>query len=754
MYTNPIDTEKKEDKKPQGKVRRWLEELKRYDEEFKGWKGTAAKVKARYKDEKRTYESRQWGSPTRFNVLWSNVQTLQPALYARTPKVEIRRRFQDKDAIGRAAAQALERATDFCVDSYDFDGVMRSVRDDRLIPGRGTARVRYEPFFNEKKTRKDFQPKEGKLYSEGGEVYKGGPSEIQQDEQGFYQEEIDSELVYEEVKAEFVHHLDFYHSPARSWDEVRWVGFRYFMTRAELIERFGDELGKEIKLDWSAEGDRAKKDDAWSAEGDRAKKDDAAQPEHQYFDKATIWEIWDKDSRMVHWIAKSYTEKPLESIKDPLQLKDFFPCPKPLYATLTTDSLVPVPDYIMYQDQAEELDELSARIDALTKAIRLAGVYDASFEGVQRIMDEGAENQLIPVENWPAFQTKGGFNGVVQWMPLQEAANVLKLLYEARDRAKATLYEVTGMSDIIRGNSNPSETATAQQIKGQFATLRLSDLQAEVQRFARDLIALKAEIIAEHFDPETIRMMSGTDFLAEDDYGVQVTFEQAIELLRSDVMREFRIDIETDSTINIDEQQEKQAVTEYLQATGQFISQVAPVIQNLPALAPFMNKAIEFAARRYQAGRNMESALEQSLGAVTQQAMMMHQRQMQQLPGPEQIQQMQQQMQQMQQKGQQLEQENMQLKMQVGNKQVDMQMKQAELGMKQQELALKADEAGKKFQIERAKFVAQESAKTLEELGLETPREASAPKITDVEFFVDPETGRKRARAVTSKGGE
>jgi len=383
--------------------------------------------------------------------------------------------------------------------------------------------------------------------------------------------------------------------------------------------------------------------------------------------------------------------------------------------------------------------------------LRLAGVYDASCEGLQRLVEESAENELIPIENWPQYAKEGGMQGTIQFLPIGEAAQVLQVLYDARDRAKADLYEVTGMSDIIRGASNPNETATAQQIKGQFATLRLSDKQAEVQRFARDLIAIKAEIIAEQFSEETLMLMAGTDMLAQTDQGVVVNFEQVVELLRSDVMRAFRVDIETDSTIAIDEQMEKQAATEYLASVGQFMNQGFPIAQQFPQMANFMMEAISSVSRRFNFGRSLEASLDQGLEAIKQQAMMMLQQQQQAAnqpppPDPKMVK--------VQQEGQ-AAQAKMQMDMQIKQSEMQMKMqeKQAEMALKQQEmlgqLQLQADKIQKEMQLKAAELARKGDLDTAADLGV--PFIPTQDKVTEVEFYDDPVTGTRKARAVTSR---
>src|SRR5690349_16121582 len=126
--------------------RKWclaLDLAKKSDEK---WRERGKKIVARYRDTRDGIQSQQ----VRYNILWSNIETLAPAIYARTPKANVARRNADKDPISRTACQLLERALQFELEYYnDFDSAMRNVVLDRLLPGRGVAWVRFEPHMAE-----------------------------------------------------------------------------------------------------------------------------------------------------------------------------------------------------------------------------------------------------------------------------------------------------------------------------------------------------------------------------------------------------------------------------------------------------------------------------------------------------------------------------------------------------------------------------------------------------------------------------
>lgn len=577
---------------PAGKYRRWLVEIQEAEQWCKPWHDDARKCLRRYRDrDSNGDEARKSGK--RLNIFWSNVSTLQPALYARRPKPVVERRYRDADPVGKVASELLQRAATFAIDGDGFDAVMKQVRDDRLIVGRGTAWVRYVPHFAA-----DGAPADGlSITTDAGEHESGEGA-------GDAVASPAEEIAYEEVAHDYVAWRDFLMSPARTWAEVRWVARKVPMARADLVRRFG-EAGRAVPLDTVA---LPGKDDPDSP---------AAKLRKGLAARATVYEIWDKAERRVCWLAKGH-EALLDERPDPLRLREFFPCPKPVFATVTTDSLLPIPDFYLYKDQADDLDDVVARLSRLTEACRAAGVYDATQDAsLGRLLQEGSDNRLIPVNNWGSFSDKGGMKGVMDFLPLDTIVAAIRELTAREQALKAQIYEITGISDIVRGYSEASETATAQQIKGRFATLRLNDAQKEIARFARDMVALTAEIISEHFQPQTIALMAG---VAEQPPDFQAQFLPAVALLRSDVMRNFRVDIETDSTIEVDEQADKEAAAEFMAAMGGYLREALPAAQMAPELLPMFGETALFLARRYRSGRQLEGAIEQGFAALQQRA--------------------------------------------------------------------------------------------------------------------------------------
>jgi hypothetical protein len=450
----------------------WNSQLKLAERTDEDWIKRGRQAVDRYRDERDQNEARA----SKYNVLWSNVETLKPVLYGRTPEPDVARRHKDQhDAVASLGAQILETALDYENDIEEFDAVMQQVVEDRLLPGRGVARVFYEPEFGEEEEDQDAEP----------------------DEEG--NQPTFQSVTNERAPVRYVFWEDYRETPARTEGEIWWKAYRVFMTRDELVERFGSEIGKKVTLDYTPSGVHAVASEAqWG-------------PLADMFKKATVWEIWDRKRKEAVWIAKAWSDAPLDSQDDPLELPDFFPSPPALRATTTNEQRVSVNDYVEYQDQAMELDTLTARIDRLTRALKVSGVYAGSEKmTLQQLVDDSSENKLIPVEDWTGFAgDKGGLNGLIQWLPVEQIARVLIQLYDARERTLRIIYQTTGIADILRGETNPIETLGAQQLKTQFATRRITRAQKDVARFARDLLRLKGAVMARHFMPETLSRMSG-----------------------------------------------------------------------------------------------------------------------------------------------------------------------------------------------------------------------------------------------------
>ena len=563
----------------------WYNTIGQYERTFKDWEGRADKIVKRYRDDSRTRNNPN----AKFNILWSNVQTITPAIFARLPRPDVSRRFRDNDPIGRVASMMLERALDYEITHYgDYKSAMNQSVNDRLLGGRGTSWVRYEPHIVGSEA--DGMPEDGFEITED--------IDEAETEGGMYREDQER-IEYECAPVDYVHWRDFGLTVARTWEEVTAVWRKVYLGRPALVERFGEELGGRIPLDTKPETSKSFSEKM----GEGAK-------------EACIYEIWDKTSGEVIWLSKSMGEI-LDTRADPLKLENFWPCPKPLFSTLTTDSLVPIPDFVLYQDQARQLDTLADRIDGFIQALKVRGVYDASEPSLARLFSEGENNSLLPVKNWNAFAEKQGMQGAINLVDIAPIAQALTMSYSAMDQVKGQIYEIMGIADIQRGQTDPNETLGAQVIKSNNAAGRLKTMQHSVVDFATELLSIKAQIICNHFTDDTIVKISGAMQLSDTD---KQYIQPALALLRDESAKNFRIEVTSDSMIFQDEMQEKQDRMEFLSAIGGFMQQVIPAAQAVPEMTPMLMEMVKFAVTAFKAGKGLEGIIDETADKFREQA--------------------------------------------------------------------------------------------------------------------------------------
>lgn len=549
----------------------WQEQLSKSSKRLESFHASGEIIIDKYRIEKADGAAHSLkNGADKYNILYSSTETIRPSLYAQTPKPVAELRHKDRaNPVAQGAVAVLESCVGYALGEVNFDETMENVILDYALPGWGVAWVRYLPTF---KPATD------------------GTGAVVNDEYGKPAQVID----FEALGFDYINWKDFRCGQGRYWGEVPWVAKGVYMDKQAVADNFGDDIANAMQYPTN--------------DNSRAGVANVAG------NQVLIWEIWDKRKREVHWLCDAYADDLLRTLSDPLRLKGFFPCPKPLRAISTPRTMTPRPFYAQYQSQAEQMDSLTARIRYLTEALQVRGVFDGSMTQLSALLSPRGGNKMIPVDNWQQFVQGGGMAGVIQFVPIQEVAAVLMQLLQAREVCKAEIYEITGFSDILRGVSKASETLGAQQIKTDWAGSRLKVMQREVQRFCRDAIRLMAEVISEHFTPESIAEYSGFDAKAFTDENAKVqaveTFKQVVTMLRTEKERCALIDVETDSTILPDEAQERQDRLEFLGQIGAFLQQAGPIIQQYPEMRGLMASIMMFTVRTFRASRPIEQEFE------------------------------------------------------------------------------------------------------------------------------------------------
>ena len=558
------DDTRAEQEKLLGPALYWQGELDKASEFERDWRERSMRVVERYRDERGSSGIRSPLS-NRFNILWANTETLKGALFARMAQPDVRRRFPDPNPAARQVAILIERTLSYDLDIYDSARPLMAALEDYLLPGRGVVWVVYEPIIVKEKVK----------------------LEIKDDDIDIVEEEEIERLGDQRCRFEYVHWQDYRESPSRRPEDVTWRARRHLYTRDDLVGR-GFKDAYEVPLSWTPDsGDDEDFDEIYS--------------------RAEVWEIWDKVTRKRLFIATGYKEV-LAKDDDPYQLINFFPTPTPMIAVRTNNTSVPVPEFTLYQDQADELDRVTSRIANLIEGLKRRGVYDSSVPELAHLANAG-DNDFVPSDNFASLAQKGGLSVVFQTEDISQISAVLQGLYAQRSQVLQIIYEVTGISDIIRGGgTKASESATAQQLKAQYGSMRLRLRQDGIQKYIRELFRIKAELIAENYEPDILQRITG----------MEVT-DEMLEIMRSDKLRNYQIDIETDSTVFADEEEMKRTRVEFANVMGSFLVQAVEATRAAPEVTPIAFEILKFVAGAWKIGRNFEDVIGQTEAQVMQQ---------------------------------------------------------------------------------------------------------------------------------------
>lgn len=572
---------------------------------------------------------------TPFNILYSNTETLLPVLYSQVPRPVVRRRQRSggKDLKSLLAARVTQRLLEYFLDdglgeSPGFDELAQRSCLQALVAGRGMMRFRYNAEFEVVE-----QPVEG-----------GEPGATEKVEQ----------LQNEYISAEYVEWDRVLFGYARVWKQVPWLAFELIMSRAELIEHFGERLGRAVPLTMATTEE--------SAPGEDSENEQRPPADSKGAHLAQVYEIWDKVNKKVIFYAPDYNKEILKELDDPLGLTNFFPCAEPLTLFLKVRSLVPQQLYVFYEQQAEELNRVTVRINKIISALKVRGFYDSTLKNLDQLMNQ-EDNILLPAENVATMIQGQTLDKAIWLMPLEKLIVVLQQLYAQRNQVKTLIYEITGISDVLRGASAASETLGAQEMKQTWATIRIKRMQKAVMKYLRNNLRVMAELALTKLPESLITQMTGIMLPTEEDKAkaqaqlqayqmaqvqaqaqsqpsgpglppallapsaapvapqkpldpmVQQTLQtptmaEVLEVLHNDLQRSYYIDIETNSTLESEATEDKQQVGEFLNALAQFMSGIAPLIQTKVMPFEAAQTILINVTRRYRMGDEVEEALQ------------------------------------------------------------------------------------------------------------------------------------------------
>lgn len=522
-------------------------------EKVKQWHERITKAEKEYEPfhdlikETREYYKNE-SKKNKHSIFWASVETMKPFLYFKQPRPYVDRKEKTSDPAEMVACKIIEKALAWDLAQFDFDSAIKYVRNDFLISGMGLAEEKYEAEFED--------------IVENGDLLPLKKSE--------------------KVVTSYIDPVDFIADVEKVgiWEDVTWVARKIWMTKQEVIDAFGEEV-----------------------------KDLIVEPgEKEYQGKDTlVYKIWDKKTSRIYWLSKECKTDFLKVSDDLLKLNGFFPMPKPIFATQANDSLIPVPDYREIRALLKEMDGLTERMRLTMKALKVSGAYDKAFPELANILDK--EVTLVAVSDFQKLKDAGGIAGIIDFAPIKQYIDVLSSLAQRRAEIKAELFEITGVSDIMRGNSDPRETAQAVKQKTNFGSLRNQDRQNDMQRFICDLFKIKAEIICERFDAETLAA-----FVPNTPPKVLM---QAVELLKTQKLRGMALGIETDTVFNQDAEAEK--ALSAVKTINEMINTAFQAVSAQPLLLPVYKQMIMSIVATLPNARQFEAVIDDALNKIAQQ---------------------------------------------------------------------------------------------------------------------------------------
>lgn len=495
-------------------------------------------------------------------IWWSNSKITIGAVFSRQPKPDVRRRVTDSRS-DKNLALAVERCITYNQDTTSFADHSNRAVWEFLVAGLGQTRVYMKMEMGE---RPAINP------VDGTQVMNADGTPL-----------MEKFIASRELGLDYTPWDLFFWEPCKDWDACGWIGFGRWMSKREIEEEFDVEMSREGAGGWDTKG----------SNDNANKKPD----KDKYTPLMLVVEFHDKRTREIVTVCEGYPEV-LQREPDQLKLKGFFPCPRPMMLNLQSGELTPCPEYFYIQAKCEEIDRLTERVRGLIKGIKDVGFYDASFIELAELMEQ-SDGARIPVNNLLQKLQSVSLDRVIVTEDIRSKVETLVQLVGELARSRASLFELTGISDIVRGASKASETYGAQEIKERWANVRLFEKMREISYHFRDVFRIMGELISEHFSPEQLSAQSG----------IEITPEM-MQTLQSDLSRCYAIDIEADSTIAQDEQQDKTERNEFLAAVTNSLGTLSPMVQQGFLSADVMNQLLLFTVRTYKHGRMLEETFE------------------------------------------------------------------------------------------------------------------------------------------------
>jgi hypothetical protein len=515
------------------------------------------------------------GDSKDYAIFWSTIETKLPYLYSNVPTPRTRRTGSSTNLVDAKACSISESLMELQIESQDCEDIFESVVRSYLVAGLGQLWVRYEPVITDDET--------GTL-----------------------------EVSRETVKFDLVHYDDFLFPDVRTWSDVMWVARRIFLTGGDIKERFKISDEQLDKLSFRTGNRDSETIGVMNLNG----MDD--------LQTSPIWEVWCKSTRQVLFFAGECFDVELKTKQEiePVRFKDFFPCPRPLLATTGTESLWPIPNHV-YTKTSEATIQNSKRTQRalVRKAIPKALINGEFGDELKKLWNSNEPIAQV-IENWVQFIGKGGFEGNVAYSPVTEYITGAQAMGQQIQQELNEYWEVCGITDLMRGLADPQNAAATNQMINDHGDTRTERLVKKVAIFFKQAYEKMYDVICDVFNEQSIVRDSASD--VKDQFTMP-----AVQLLKNEGQRLFRISIETGSTLASNSGTNLAKSAEMFNILGQVLTLALQTAEKAPSYAEAMHSLIMHTVRSMSEGRRIEEELEQAFIQGLEQAKQGQQSQMQ-----------------------------------------------------------------------------------------------------------------------------
>jgi hypothetical protein len=573
--------------------RRWIKAVKKasqdhFDQAKEAW------------DEYELFENRP------YPIYWSSVKTLEPAYYSRTPKILTEREFGIHDPVALTASLIAERVGKHLIGESDFDAVMQKVVLDFIHADKATAQVTYTADFKEEEARVEIaQLEDGSfINAKTQEVFDG---DVSQDDLGLFANEMQKVPYNQRVRAVECSYDEILHSPeAKSESEIKEKAYYFLMDRQEAERRFGKDVAS--KINWKT------KREAMSKEVGTEASRDLTEIVGEYIEG---WECWYLPDAWVCWVSDQYQDGFLDQKDDPYGLKGFFPSPPFIISSRPSKTMYPTSAFQHLKACADQLHDAAERVTQLSAGAKRRALVDGADEDLIAALNSSEEGEYVAMTNLAKIVEKGGIENSVLWVPIGELVKAITELSNLQDKFKNEFFEWFGVPDILRGATDPLETASAQEIKSSAAHDRFKFQKKQIATLARDLIEMMTDLALAVYNEDLLKQIAGFDFMTPEHQG---RWDAALQMLRDPKVRVVRLAIDTDTMSFVDEQQRAYKTQQAAQVLTNGLDKVYKMLEMSPDYAAVGLQALLLSLNAISPGKEFEDSVKKSVNALIEKA--------------------------------------------------------------------------------------------------------------------------------------